>query len=407
MNLTANSRKFLNIDAPTEAVPQGGGSIAAMMAQHGVKSESGSTVEVPVISPVTNTENKGQEPPSAQEPPTATVEQTPNAATLTPEPPKPQVEQTTEPTPQIAATPAVVPTWQEVLRQQQPETVLQELGLDASVVNLAKEIATNQQMIGFYNHWKSNGNVNDYLRELSTDYSKMPPEEVMRHQLRQDYPKATERQLDVLFKQEVIKAYNLDSEDEEELNTGKLLLEAKAERYRDSLMQNQQKFLVPKPPEPSQPVNPLEELNRTRQQEQEKFTSFIDADQYTKSIFAAKQYVVGEGEEAFKFPVDPQKLRNNLVDADTWASKLFIENRNPDGSPSYVPDVQKQYLVSMVAEYGMDYINALANHYKTLGGKATIAPIENASQPSGEQPSKAEVAPTTAAGAMAKYGRLV
>lgn len=408
MNITTNLRKFLNIDAPTEVAPNGGGtpSIAELMAHHGVKSDSNSTVAVP---PINITESKEQTPPPAIEPPTATVEQTQNAETVKPETPAPQVEQPKEVTPQIATPQAVVPTWQEVLKQQQPETVYKELGLDAEVVNLAKEIKDNQKMIAFYQHWKSNnGDVSSYLRELSTDYTKMPPEEVMRHQLRQDYPKATDKQLEVLFNKEVIQAYNLDSLDESELETGRLLLEAKAERYRESLMQNQQQYLFPKPPEPSQPsANPYEEAEKVKQQETEAFKSYIDNDQYTKSIFAAKQYVVGEGDDAFKFPIDPQKVRDNLVDADKWASKLFTEKQNPDGSKSFEPDVQKQYLVSMIAEYGMDYINALANHFKTLGGKATIAPIENATPPDGSTPSKSDVAPKTAAEAMARFGRIV
>lgn len=409
MNTTTIPRKFLNIDAPTESVPQAATSIASMMAQHGVKSEPGMTVEIPSISPVTNTtENKEQNTLTAQEPPTAKVEQTPNAEKVSPETPTPQVEQPKVEVPQqIVETPQAAPTWQEVLKQQQPETVYKELGLDASVVNLAKEIATNQQMIGFYQHWKNNGNVNDYLRELSTDYSKMPAEEVMRHQLRTEYPKATDKQIEVLFQKEVIQAYNLDSEDEQELETGKLLLDAKADRYRDAFVQNQQKYLVPKPPEPSQPTpNPYEEAEKVKQQETEAFKSYIDNNQYTKSIFASKQFVLGEGDEAFKFPIDPQRLRDNLVDADRWATKLFIESKKPDGSEMYEPDVTKQYLISMIAEYGMDFMNAYASHYKTLGGKATIAPIENASQSDGSQPAKTDVAPKTAAEAMARYGTL-
>ena len=70
----------------------------------------------------------------------------------------------------------------------------------------------------------------------------------MRHQLRREFPKASPQQLDALYKREVIKAYSLDSVDEEELEEGRALLEAKADKFRDQFTQDQQSKLLPAPP---------------------------------------------------------------------------------------------------------------------------------------------------------------
>jgi len=43
----------------------------------------------------------------------------------------------------------------------------------------------------------------------------MLPEEVMRHQLQEEYPKANAATLNALYKKKIVEAYNLDSEDNE------------------------------------------------------------------------------------------------------------------------------------------------------------------------------------------------
>ena len=122
--------------------------------------------------------------------------------------------------------------WQEVLRNQQPDTVLKELGFDDKMVSFLKDTKElDPKMINFFHHWKVNGNINEYLKELNTDYENMTSEEVMRHQLRREYPKASEKALNALYKKEIVEAYKLDPDNytEEEVEMGKLLLEAKAD----------------------------------------------------------------------------------------------------------------------------------------------------------------------------------
>lgn len=67
----------------------------------------------------------------------------------------------------------------------------------------------------------------------------------------------------------------------------------------------------------------------------------------------------------------------------------------------------KQWLIAGVAKYGLDFFRQYAQRFKSLGGEAAIAPIENAKPANAGTPAKAETTPTNPAAAAAKHGRLV
>jgi len=396
-------RKFY--DAAPVDTPAAGTSIAAMMATHGVKNESGQMVATPIV---INPEMREQ-PEQAQEPaPAATATASSPAESEQPATPSPAQEPAqAEPTPPIAAVPAPqVPTWQEVLKNQQPDTVLKELLGDDKVVSLAKRLKeVDPKMVAFLDKWQNKEDLTSYLREMTTDYSKMTAEDVMRHQLRQEYPKASQQQLEVIFNREVIKAYSLDSDDATELEEGRLLLDAKAEKHRDTLIQKQQDYLLPQSPEPKQPeVDPEVEASIKRV---ELYQNHIKSDAYTQAIAASRQISVGEGDEKYNHPVDPQALTSLLLDDKAWGQKLFKIETKPDGEKVYTPDVKKQMLVAAILEYGDDFFKGYADHYKSLGAKAAVLPIENATLPDGSKPSQSDAPPRTPAEAMARAGRLV
>jgi hypothetical protein len=250
--------------------------------------------------------------------------------------------------------------------------------------------------------------VTSYLKELSTDYTKMPAEEVMRHQLRQEYPTLSEKHLQVLFEDEVAEKFKLDPEkySEEEVERGKLLLEAKAERYRTQLIQNQQNFLLPKPPEPKQAEPDPQEA--AAKQAFESYKQTVTENPVTKNIVAQKSISIGEGDDKFNFPVDPDGLTKVLFDESKWQETQFDIVRNPDGSvKSYTPKTEHQLLVAAVAVHGKKIFDDYAKHLKALGSKAVIDPIENAKPPEQNNATPAQVAPQSAAEAMARQGRLV
>ncbi len=318
----------------------------------------------------------------------------------------PPIETKVEVKETVAEQPKTI-SWQEVLKQQQPDTVLKELGFDDSKVGFIKELKElDPKMVAFLNTWKSTGDVTAYLRELTTDYSKMSAENVMRHQLRQEYPRASEKQIELLYKKEVVDSFGLDPEkySETEINEGKLLLEAKADKYRESFALKQQEYLLPKPPEAKAPEP--EKVSEDALKKFEDYKATVSDNSYTKSLFQNKAFQVGDGEEKFTYPVDPQEITDTLFKSDNWAKAMF-DISEVNGEKVMTPKVEHQMLVGMVATYGVDFLNAYAKHFKAIGGKAVIDPLDNAKPSEQQNVVKSDIKPDNPVSAMAKHGRLV
>lgn len=377
-------KKFYNTDLPDT----GGAttSVAEMMAKHGVINNT----DTPVATPVPDKEVVEETPKPPEVTPAATATETSKSETVLETPP---------PTPTEAPKAEVVqPNWQEVLRNQQPDDVLKELGYDEKAVGFLKEFKDlDPKMQAFLNVWKSGGDIKEYLQELTTDYSKMSAEDVMRHQLRREYPKASQQQLDALYKREVVKAYSLDSVDDDEVEEGKALLEAKADKYRESFMQDQQGKLLPTPPPKPDNSQAEAQAEAERVKQFEAFKSQVTGHSLYREVSAAKSYSVGEGDEKFNFPVDPQDLQDVLF-TDKWQENMF----DKEGKPN----VEHQLLLATVNKYGANFIKELAKHFKSVGGQKAIEPIENASKPDGGTPAKSDAPPASPAEAMARFGAL-
>lgn len=386
-------RKFYDVDAPEAPAVSGPINIAAIMAKQGVLSTPERPAEVPKIN---TTEKKEETAPASQAAPANANEPKP-AAKADPSSPSPSKEPTTA-SPQTAA-PATAQTWQEVLRSQQPDTIFKELGLDEEVVNLSKKIKDNPKMAGFFKHWETtNGDYKPYLEALSTDFSKMPPEEVMKRQLQKKYPELDTKQLDTLYKIKVTHRYKLDDVlySEEEVADGRVELMADVKPIRAALAAEQENYLLPKPPEP-QAAGPDLAAQKVQQDYEAYKSGILDSPQM-KNIIATKQMVFGDGDEAYKHPVDPNRISQILLEPDAWAEAFF----NPDKTP----DVETQTLIGAILA-DKSLIKKMQAHFKSIGGKAFSDQLDNASKPAAGAAAHAEVETTDPAAAAAKRGRLV
>lgn len=386
------TRKFYNTDAvETGAAP----SVASLMAQHGKLNST----EAPVVTPIVfdNTEKKEETPQPTEVPPAVTATETSNGAEANLETPSPEVVEEKVKTPKKEEEPVQQQSWQEVLRNQQPDVVLKELGYDEKAVQLLGQLKElDPKVLAFIEAYKEGKHI-EYVQEWTTDYGKMSAEEVMRHQLRREYPKASQQQLDALYKREVVKAYSLDSEDEDELAEGQALLEAKADKYREVFIKEQETKLLPKaaPPPDNSEAEAKAEAERVKQFEA--YKSSVTGHELFRNISSSKVYSFGDGDEKFNFPVDPNSLQEVLF-TDKWQENMFDKSGKPN--------VEHQLLVATVNKYGVSFFKEMAKHFKAIGGQKAIEPIENANKPSAGTPSPSEIAPKTPAEAMAKFGRL-
>jgi hypothetical protein len=388
-------RKFYDMAASdTEQVaapePSPTSNIAAIMAKEGVKSSGTESDAAPVVLRNQSTEAKAVSP----------VEPAKEKAVANDDKP---VSQEEADVPQQQTAEELLADWKDAIKDREPEEVLEALGFDKSALDILKEFSElDPKVLGFIKTWKDSGDVKGYLDEVAKDYSKMPAEDVMRHQLRLEYPKASEAQLDILYKKEVVDKYNLNSYDEEEQNEGRLLLEAKAEKFRDVLVQAQQEKLLPNAPDRSAEQGAeeqkLAEFSQTIVRE-------FNEDPYTKEVLTKNAITIGEGNDKFVFPVDSKAVTELVLNGDT-TGELMFEKVKRNGEETFVPKSKHQLLVATVNKYGEKFITELAKHYKSLGSKAAIEPIDNARPMESRNASASDEAPKTLAEAMAKFGKL-
>lgn len=331
------------------------------------KSEEVSTNEKPISETTQKTEVKVDEPKVEEKAPI--VQEQPKAATL-----------------------------DEVLKNNQLDTVLNALGFDDEKADFVSKLKDADPKLVAIMQAYENGTLGDYVKELSTDYTKMSAEDVMRHQLRLEYPKASERALEAIYKEEIINRYKLDPDTytDDEIENGKLLLEAKADKYRDDFQAKQEKFLLPKPPQPKEEVKPDNTAELQRQQI-EAYRKELSESPYAKDIIANKKITLGEGEEKFSYPVEMNALVDILTDGKKWSETMW----DADGSPK----TEHQLAVAAFALDSKKFLSEYAKHLKSVGAKEVIDPIENASKPDGSTSSKSDAEPKTMAEAMARGGR--
>jgi len=378
----------------TEQAP----SIVSLLATQGKISDTDSTPPEAII----NTEKK-EEPNQPEVPNAATATETPSAVQGNSETQPPIVEPVTATTAPIVQEPTPVQTWQEVLKAQQPETVFKELGYDEKVVNISKALSESPKMAALFDQWVNNGDITPYLKAVATDYSKMDSEQLMRHQLLDEYPDADEATINALYQRKVVRAYDLDSDDADEKAEGKLLLDAEARKVKDNLISKQQQFLTPKPPEPKVAEPTVDNEAVERQKRNEIIVNSIKDSPFTKELLSSGKMVIGEGENAFPYLIPkPQEVLDLMFDLNKYQEKVYTRQENSD---VLIPNVQKQLLLAAIANDTEGFFKKYNEHFKSLGSKAIIDPIENASAPSTSTSSAAEQAKSVAA-QMATGGKI-
>lgn len=374
-------RKMYDSDAQGQ---EGGGSqsIASLMAQQGRMTENEKVI-IPNVS--VKSETKAEEPKSVE----PTNESQPSSQ---------------QPIPDTKSDNKELAKWQEVLKNQQPDEVLKELGYTNESVRFLNEIKdADPKILHFLSLWKNDQNAfKDYVSEMNTDYSQLSSEEVMRRQLKEEYPKASEKQLEAIFRRDVTDKYNLDSADDDLVEEGKLMLDAVAEKYREKLVEKQKDFLLP------QHVQDRITQEELAQKEFENYKTALLGSSVTKDLFNNKILSIGEGDDKFSYAVQSaESVVNNLFDSNSWASKMFDIVKDAEGNEQFIPNIEKQLLMSAILDDHKGFLKEMAKHYKSLGSKSFSDSLDNPSNSGNYSPSRSNSEPKSPAEWMAKSGRLV
>lgn len=367
----------------TPAAPPEPVSIAAQMASAGRMSNSNTPAPEPVAKP---------EP----------------AATPSPEPAPAPAEPATQPAAPKVDTPPAQPSQQtltEFLKSHKPDTILKELGYDDKVIGFISDAkGIDDKMLSFLNDWKSGADLKPRLEALTTDFSKMSAEDVMKYQLRQQNPELNGQDFERLFQRRVLDRYKIDAAlyTEQEVADGRVDLSIDSKPVREALTTWQQGVLLPKAPEPQAAVaSPQVD----QAQQVEAFRTQLGSTKIVQDLLQTKILPIGEGADVFNMGVtEPSQIIEILASPEAWAANFYDKIVQPNGEITHQLNTKKLILTGAIAKDPIGFINNLGKHFKALGAQAVNAVIENASPPvaSGTTP---EGQPKTPGEAMARQGK--
>jgi hypothetical protein len=277
----------------------------------------------------------------------------------------------------------VVPVlnFDEELKKIDKYEALKKLGFDDFDIDLLK-------------YKEQTGDLTPYLEAKTVDYSKFTDEQIMKHDLRQQYKDMPDKVFDMLYEQKVNEQYKLDAEvnGEAAAELGRELLKHEANKIRKGLIETQSKFKAPE--------KPVDDSAQRQQAEQEakynEYKSFVDESDQTKTLLKDKKLVYGSGETAFNFNVEkPKDLVETALNPNLLFNDLVDKKGNADLAKVYKA---KAYIANMDKIEQM-----LISHGETIGKKKAFDELQN--------PTKKDSAPSitdtslTPAQALAKFGK--
>lgn len=230
-----------------------------------------------------------------------------------------------------------------------------------------------KEVVEFY---EKTGDLTPYLQAKLVDFNAMSDEEIMRRELREQYPEVSDKAFDKLYKQQVIDKYKLDADlyEEDDTELGKELLKSEAAKLRAKYQEWQSGFKAPEP----QPDNSAEEMKRHLEQ----FEKTVKENELTKSLLNDKRIAIKTGDGEFAFEVaDP----NTLVDMTVDNKKFFGQFVAGEGKLDY----EKWYKTVAYAQNQELFEKSMINYGKTLGREEITKELKNPSTaPIGDIPTE-------------------
>lgn len=258
--------------------------------------------------------------------------------------------------------------------QQQPDidydSLLKErlgLGLDEAKAlkdkyERLKVVEEDEWLNTFVSAYSSTKDATKVLEVMTTDFSKMPPDELVKYELKQRYPDVSKKVFDKLLEEELVKYGITDDmyDDEEERNE---LMDVRTRDIRAKLMAEREKFLKSSPA-------------ATNDAEYQKFVDYVNNHPSTKLI---QQDGGDTGKVAFgdfNYAVDKSLLVDSAIDGNKFFT-LF----NKEGEV----DLERFYKTVAFASDPDGFLKAQNAH---AVAKAKIEWLKELKNPSGQPSSK-------------------
>lgn len=229
--------------------------------------------------------------------------------------------------------------------------------------------------VEFYN---KTGSLTPYLEATSLNFEEMTDEKIMRHNLKSQNPTLSDRAIERLYLRDIINKYSLDADrfDEDEVELGKELLKADADKLRKTLVDEQKNFIQPE----SKP-----EDNSEAEAQQTAFIESVNTNNVTRDLLENKRILVDYNDQSFSYEIEnPEQLKDMALDS----TKFFALFQDEKGNI----DFDKWY---KVASYALDpetYNQSLISHGVGLGQEKVVKDLKNPSKVTKSSPQYKEPA---------------
>ncbi len=286
------------------------------------------------------------------------------------------------------------PDWREIVKKQNIKDIYSVLEIDEDALNLSKEVKGDEFVSKLISYRKANGNVTPFIEAATTDFDKVPNDQLILDNIKRQYPPTlAQEKKDKLAKSDFNQRFtykddpNLSEEENVELaELMALKKESEAEQIRATRKTEQKQFL-----DSVKPVDNKAEVARiakeredSSRQEMEQFSSLIEANPSFKQLTTEKTLNFGGKDNPFKIAANPVAVKEQAIQASKFFDKFWTEDDK--GEPVF--DVEKWAKVVTYSEDMAAFEKSIADHYKGLGEGKVVEELENAKEKTTKQETK-------------------
>lgn len=250
---------------------------------------------------------------------------------------------------------------------------MEKLGFTIEEARMAKEKYESLKVFdeddflkNFASAYRNHQDPTKVLSLMTTDFSKMSPQELVKYDLRERYPDVSERVFERLLEEEYSK-YGIDENaltDEDEDSPDVELMNLRTREIRQRLTESREKFLASTP-------------SAQTSAEYEKFINFVKSHPATQSL-AEQKVVFGD----FNYAVDKDSLLEYAIDG-----QKFFDMFNHEGQVN----LDKFYKVAAFAKDPDAFLKAQNAHAVAKAKIEWLKELKNPSINPTPKPSTGEV----------------
>lgn len=187
--------------------------------------------------------------------------------------------------------------WKELIKGIPSEEVMSVLGLDETDME-------------FINHRKNGGDPYVFLEAKNRDWGKMSDIDVLRHDLKMQYPdlaKSDPDSFEIFVEKRLNKMFQVGEQfaDERDKKASELEIKLEADKLRKKYADEDQRLILR---EKAKPTAEQDDAVAREKAQAEEWAAFVDDEDATKKLLTDKKMQFGSGDDSFTMEVDPESI---------------------------------------------------------------------------------------------------